>query len=268
MALKPEDYLGIVCPVANEGADAVRFAEEVLKYCPLKAAVTFFAILDNATKDNSIELLREYAKTEPRLQVVWAPENRGVVDAYVRGYREALSAGCTWILEIDAGFSHRPDEVPRFLEKINEGYDCVFGSRFMPGGAITDKSIKRYLVSRGGTVLANLMLGTRQTDMTSGFEVFSRRAMRMVLATGVRSRAHFFQTEIKFYCRNLNYIEIPIHYRSPSPRLGSSSLEDAFRQLWRLRKERRAYGGGKKDLSEFEDKPDRNLNLTSQSDSH
>ena len=267
MPLKAEDYLGIVCPMANEGPDAVRFTKEVLQHCPQERAITFFAVLDNATKDNSVELLREYASAESRLRVVWAPENRSVVDAYLRGYREALSVGCTWILEIDAGFSHRPDEVPRFLAKTNEGYDCVFGSRFMPGGAITDKSMKRYLVSRGGTVLANLMLRTRQTDMTSGFELFSRRALKMVLARGIQSRAHFFQTEIKFHCRNLNYIEIPIHYRSPSPRLGSPALKEAFRQLWRLAKERRTYRGGKEDLSEFEEKPDRNLHFSSKSNS-
>ena len=93
MPLSAEDYLGIVCPMADEGPDAVRFTEQVLQYCPPESAVTFFAVLDNATKDNSIELLRDYAETEKRLQVVWAPENRSVVDAYVRGYREALAAG-------------------------------------------------------------------------------------------------------------------------------------------------------------------------------
>jgi dolichol-phosphate mannosyltransferase len=267
MPLSAEDHLGIVCPMANEGPDAVRFTEQVLQYCPPKFTVTFFAVLDNITKDNTVELLHDYAKTEKRLRVVWAPENRCVVDAYVRGYREALAAGCTWILEIDAGFSHQPDEVPGFLAKINEAYDCVFGSRFMPGGAMVDKSLKRYLVSRGGTWLANLMLGTRQTDMTSGFELFSRRALRMILARGIHSRAHFFQTEIKFYCRNLNYIEIPIHYRSPSPRLGSSAINDAFRQLWRLTKERRVSQGRKENLIEFEDNACRNFDLTSKLDS-
>ncbi len=268
MGLQAGDYLGIVCPMANEGAEAVRFVVEVLRQVPRTPRVTFFAILDRATKDNSVELLRSYAQQEPRLEVVWAPENRGVVDAYVRGYREALAAGCSWILEIDAGFSHRPDEVPRFLEQCNQGYDCIFGSRFMPGGAITDKSVKRYLISRGGTWLANGVLGTRQTDMTSGFELFSRRALTMVLARGIQSRAHFFQTEIKFYCRHLRYIEIPIHYRSPSPRLGSSAMKDAFRQLWRLFRERLRSRGTKEDLRVYEDQPGGNLHCVAKSDSH
>jgi dolichol-phosphate mannosyltransferase len=115
-----------------------------------------------------------------------------------------------------------------------EGYDCVFGSRFMPGGHFARDNLKRYLVSRGGTWLTNLLIGTSQTDMTSGFQLFSRAALEAVLQEGIQSRAHFFQTEIKVYCRRLQFVEMPILYRSPSPRLGSSALQDSLSQLGRL----------------------------------
>jgi dolichol-phosphate mannosyltransferase len=220
--------------MANEGAEGRRFVVEVLRNCPGFADVRFFAVLDNATKDNSLELLRALEESEPRLAVVWAPENRCVVDAYVRGYREALAWEADWILEIDAGFSHQPQDIHQFFAKMQEGYDCVFGSRFMKGSRLTDESIKRYIVSRGGTFLTNLLIGTRQTDMTSGFEMFSRQALQMVLDRGIVSRAHFFQTEIKVYCRNLRIVEVPIHYSAPSPRLGTSAVKDSFRQLRRL----------------------------------
>ena len=76
--------------------------------------------------------------------------------------------------------------------------------------------------------------------MTSGFELFSRAALEMVLRQGIQSRAHFFQTEIKTFCRKLRFVEVPIHYRAPSPRLKSSAIGDAFRHLWRLRELTRA----------------------------
>src|SRR5690349_2308684 len=193
--------LGIVCPMANEGEASTRFVAEVLKHCTGFREVVFFAILDKVSTDDSLARLRELARTEPRLCVVWAPENRCLVDAYVRGYREALAAGSDWILEIDAGFSHWPEDIPQFFDVMRNGYDCVFGSRFMKGGKFDRKSRKRYLVSRGGTLLTNLLLGTTQTDMTSGFELFSRDSMAMVLERGIMSHAHFFQTEIKVHCR-------------------------------------------------------------------
>ena len=234
LARANEFHLAIVCPMANEGADSARFVVEVLKQCAGFRQVSFLAVLDRATTDNSLELLRRLEQTEPRLRVIWAPENRCVVDAYVRGYREALAAGADWILEIDAGFSHQPADLPRFFERIGQGYDCIFGSRFVAGGRFDSGSWKRYLVSRGGTLLTNLLIGTRQTDMTSGYELFSRAALEILLAKGIQSRAHFFQTEIKVYCRKLRIIEVPIHYRMPSPRLGGSAIADSFRQLWRL----------------------------------
>jgi dolichol-phosphate mannosyltransferase len=232
--------LAIVSPMANEGEDGVRFVQRALEQCARFRRLDFFAVLDNATRDNSIELLREYAKTEPRLTVVWAPENRCVVDAYVRGYKEGLASGADWILEIDAGFSHNPEDMPALFAKMREGYDCVFGSRFMPGAHFVRDNLKRYLVSRGGTWLTNILIGTSQTDMTSGFELFSRAALEAVLRQGIQSRAHFFQTEIKVYCRHLKFVEMPIHYRSPSPRLGSSALKDSLSQLGRLFRQRLA----------------------------
>ena len=232
--------LGIVCPMANEEPTAATFVNEVLAQCESRKfkTVTFFAVLDKASKDNTLELLRQLAKDQAGLRVVWAPENRGVVDAYVRGYREALAAGCDWILEIDAGYSHQPSDIPQFFERIQKGYACVFGSRFCEGGRIEEGTLKRRIISRGGTVLANMFLGTKLKDMTSGFELFSRPVLEQVMAKGIRSRGPFFQTEIKAYCRNLAWVEVPIHYRASSHNMNNSTLKDAFINLWRLFRQR------------------------------
>jgi dolichol-phosphate mannosyltransferase len=222
--------------MANERETAERFVREVLAACaPYEfGQVTFFAVLDRVSRDGTVELLRGLAGELPQLRVVWAPENRSVVDAYLRGYREALDAGCDWVLEIDAGYSHQPSDIPAFFEKMLEGHDCVFGTRFRLGGRITESSFKRRLISRGGTLLANLMLGTRLSDMTSGFELFSRAALQEVLERGVNSRGHFFQTEIKAHCHGLRVAEVPIHYRAASDSVNNNVLKDALRNLWRL----------------------------------
>lgn len=220
--------------MANEADSAVDFVTQVLAQCEGFRDVRFFAVLDRISTDGTRALLDELARREPRLTVVWAPENRCVVDAYLRGYRAALDAGCDWILEIDAGFSHSPGDLPPFFERMEQGYDVLFGSRFMPGGSMAHDSAKRYWVSKGGTILTNMLIGTKLKDMTSGFELFSRRALEQILARGIQSRAHFFQTEIKVYCRKLNIAEVPIRYKSPSPRLGGSAVEDALGQLLRL----------------------------------
>jgi dolichol-phosphate mannosyltransferase len=172
--------------------------------------------------------------------VVFAPENRSVVDAYFRGYREALAGDFDWILEMDGGLSHLPEQIPRFVEAMAGGrYDFAGGSRFTPGGSF-DGPWSRYLISRGGTWLTNRLLGTKMHDMTSGFECFTRDVLAGVVARGVRSRAHFFQTEIRAAMHDLRWVEIPIDYGCPSKSVGKASVTEAFRVLWALRRERRA----------------------------
>jgi dolichol-phosphate mannosyltransferase len=232
--------LAIACPMANEADTAIPFVKQVLDACQSVQKVTFFAVVDNATQDNTVELLRDYANTEPRLVVVWAPENRCVVDAYMRGYREALASGAEWILEIDGGFSHDPGNIPQFFPYMAQNYDCVFGSRFTKGGSITSSSLRRRVVSWGGTLLTNALIGTKLTDMTSGFEMFRRDVLWNVLDRGIHSQAHFFQTEIKVHCRNLKIAEVPIQYHMASPRLSGGPVGEAFTQLWRLFKLRLA----------------------------
>jgi dolichol-phosphate mannosyltransferase len=229
-------HLGIVCPMANERDTAVGFLTSLLGQCDRQGVgpVTAFVVLDRKSTDGTRELLEALRQREPRVALVWAPENRCVVDAYVRGYREALAAGCDWVLEIDAGYSHQPEDLPAFLEKRAQGYDCVFGSRFCAGGRVSQTPWPRRALSRGGTWLANLLLGTRLRDMTSGYELFSRPALEGVLARGIQSRGHFFQTEIKAYCRKLRVAEVPIHYRAASNSVNVRVLKDAFANLWRL----------------------------------
>jgi len=226
--------LGVVVPLANEEQTVEGFLDRVLVH--LAGPDRVFCVLDNVCKDRTVERVRARGQADPRVVLVWAPENRCVVDAYFRGYREALDAGCQWILEMDGGMSHRPEQIPRFIAAMATGVDFAAGSRFCRGGKYLGFG-KRYLISRGGTVLANLALGTRMKDMTSGFECFSRRAMEYVVARGTRSRAHFFQTEIRFMLRNWAWVEVPITYSNPSKGLGKSSVFEAVRNLLALRAE-------------------------------
>lgn len=241
-AVPPRPPLGIVIPLANEE----RTVEELLRRVidQLEGSDRVFCILDRVSRDGTMDLARRFAGTDPRVVVVWAPENMCVVDAYFRGYREALDAGCGWILEMDGGISHIPEEIPRFLEAMRRGVDFAAGSRFAPGGKYHGFGI-RYIISRGGTLVTNLLLGTRMKDMTSGFECFTARTLRYIVDRGVRSRAHFFQTEIRYMLGCWNWEEVPISYRNPSKSMGWKNVLEAFRILRQLREvSGKAQGGG------------------------
>jgi dolichol-phosphate mannosyltransferase len=228
--------LGIVCPMANERKTAESFVCDVLETCRKFKfkSIRLFVILDNVSKDGTIDLMRSLSTQVNELNVIYAPENQCIVDAYMRGYREAINSACEWILEIDAGYSHQPSDIPKFFKKMIQNYDCVFGSRFCPNGKMTDCAKSRYITSLGGTMVSNLFLGTKLSDMTSGFELFKREALQKILNKGIFSKGPFFQTEIKAYAHQFRITEVPIHYRSASHNIGSPVLCDAFSNLWRL----------------------------------
>jgi dolichol-phosphate mannosyltransferase len=226
--------MAVVVPLANEE----RTVRELLTRLTAQLEPTdrVFCVLDTVSTDDTRGVVERFsAEDDARVVPVWAPEDRCVVDAYFRGYREAFDAGATWILEMDGGLSHSPEQVPRFVAAMQAGAEYAGGSRFSKGSSWSGPA-GRYVISRGGTLLANLLLGTRMRDMTSGFECFSREAMKLVLTRGVCSRAHFFQTEIRFMMHGFLWVEVPISYASPSERLGRASLTEAFGGLWRLRR--------------------------------
>ena len=135
--------LGIVCPMANEKESAEKFVGEVLLKCrPFNfKTITLFIIFDNSCTDGTMDILKDSFKDDPEVKIIYAPENLNVVDAYLCGYNKAISERNDWILEIDAGFSHQPSDIPLFFETMHQGFDCVFGSRFMEGGVYSYNNI-------------------------------------------------------------------------------------------------------------------------------
>jgi dolichol-phosphate mannosyltransferase len=226
-----EIRVGVVMPLGNE-RDCIEALLDAVQ-SRLQPDDRHFCVLDRVSRDGTRALVEARAQADPRVVFVWAPENRCVVDAYFAGYRAAFEAGCRWILEMDAGFSHPPEKIPEFVAAMEEGCDFAAGSRFMPGGAHRGPWTRRVL-SYGGTVLARRLLGSRMSDMTSGFECFSRAAMDCVLTRGVRSRANFFQTEIRHMMHRFRWKEIPFVYVNDQPTVGRSAIRESFHILLQL----------------------------------
>jgi dolichol-phosphate mannosyltransferase len=229
--------LGVVTPLANEADTVDEFIRRVL--AQLKPDDRLFCVLDHVSMDRTREAVDSAAALDPRVVLVWAPQNRCVREAYFSGYRAALQAGCQWILEMDGGLSHLPEQIPRFLHAMANGADYAPGSRFCPGGRFSGR-LSRLLVSWGGTQLCNLLLGTLMYDMCSGFECFTHAALTHVVQRGVHSRGNFFQTEIRILLRRWRWTEVPITYHGPARSLPGDPILEALRILWSLRGDRPA----------------------------
>lgn len=224
--------------MANEADDFAQLIS-VLNYVlhHIGSGKVYF-ILDNASKDGTRKLCEDLQAQDPRYELVWSPENRNVVDAYLKGYKHCLAQGHKIIMEMDAGLSHDPRALPMFLRVLTEGNECAFGSRFINGGSTADSAWKRKFLSKFGTTLSNLLLGTKMKDMTSGYQGFQSYVVAEFLKYPLLSKAHFYQTELRYLLRNTRYMEVPIHYRAPSPSVSQKAIKNSIDCLLHYFKQR------------------------------
>lgn len=222
----------VVIPMANEQKDFDIFVSSLTEVLDLLRNGKVYFVVDNVSKDCTLELCRNLSAADDRFVTIWAPENKNVVDAYIRGYKEALKHNHEIIIEMDAGLSHDPNAIPMFLRVLNEGNECAFGSRFINGGSIWDSTWKRTFLSKFGTTFSNLLLGTKMYDMTSGYQGFHANIVEKFVAYQLLSKAHFYQTELRYLLRKSRYAEIPIHYRAPSPSVSKKAIYNSLNVLF------------------------------------
>lgn len=218
----------VIIPMANEEQGFHLLSDSLTAVLNRLGSGEIYFIIDEVSKDHTLEMAQALAAEDGRFHAVWAPENTNVVDAYLRGYREAYEAGHEIIIEMDAGLSHDPRALPMFLRVLNEGNECAFGSRYINGGSMADSPPKRRFISKFGSGLANVLLGTSIRDMTSGYQGFHRHIVKQLLDYGLKSKAHFYQTEVRYLLRETRYMEVPIHYRAPSPSVSDKAVTNSL----------------------------------------
>ena len=223
----------IVMPVANEEETMGRIIEEILNL-PYDN-LYLYPVIDSYSKDKTENIIREYEKKTDRVKLIYYKESTGVISCYLEGFRQALADGAKRIIEMDAGGSHQPNEIPLFIQKLDEGYSCVWGSRFIEGGGISNHPLYRRILSSGGTILANIVLGTKLKDMTSGFEAFQAEVLQNLNLENFLSTGHMYQTEMRFYCRKEKAIEVPIHYVGSESGFKAATVVEALKILFKLK---------------------------------
>lgn len=226
----------VILPAANEEASIKDLCRALLdEFTKISHDCSAIFVIDSISKDRTRKILEKEAARDSRIQVVFAPENKNVVDAYLRGYAEALKKGADYIIEMDCGFSHLPSEMHQFIDQLNAGFDVVFGRRPLLSQRY-GAPLSRRLISLSGTILSNLLLGTRYSDSTSGFQAFSAKGAKRILRQKIQSTAHFWHTEVRYLVHKagLRWTEVTITYSFPSASIRQSSITDAWKNLGRL----------------------------------
>jgi hypothetical protein len=194
-------------------------------------------VVDDGSPDGTAETVRERAERDPRIRLVERPRKSGLASAYAVGFERAMTEGYDLAVEMDSDLSHRPEELPRLLDAVDR-HDVVIGSRYVPGGSVSNWSRARVLLSRGGNRYARLCLGIPVKDATSGFRVFRTPALRQIQETPISSEGYGFQIELVDRAWNLGLSigEAPITFREREHGRSKISRRIVVEALWLVTK--------------------------------
>lgn len=181
-------------------------------------------IVDDNSPDGTGDLAEEMAARRPWLRVLHRPGKAGLGTAYLEGFRLALRLGYEAIGEMDADLSHNPAHLPAMLRAMDEGADLVLGSRYVRGGGVRNWGWSRKLISRGGSLYSQIILGVPVRDLTGGFKLFRRQLLQNLDLDTVRSNGYSFQIEMTYRALRRGYrvVEVPIIFEDR--RVGKSKL--------------------------------------------
>lgn len=190
-------------------------------------------VVDDSSPDGTADVVRAIAAGESRVRLVERPAKAGLAGAYREGFARALDEGYDLVVEMDADFSHDPGELPRLLSAADR-FDVVVGSRYVPGGSVTNWSRTRLVLSRAGNAYARLWLALPLHDATSGFRVFRRDPLALLTAQPIRSEGYGFQIELVLRARDAGHAlgEVPITFRERQHGQSKISRRIVFEALW------------------------------------
>jgi dolichol-phosphate mannosyltransferase len=200
-------------------------------------------IVDDNSPDGTGAIADRLAEELDEVEVLHRPAPQGLGPAYLAGFDHALRSGAGLVLEMDADFSHDPNDVERLIAAVADGADLALGSRYVPGGGVSDWGRTRRIVSRGGCFYARRVLSLRIRDLTGGFKCFRREVLEAIDLPSVRSKGYAFQVELTLRAVRAGFkvVEVPIVFRERE--FGRSKMSfriagEAFVLLPQLRRRR------------------------------
>jgi len=194
-------------------------------------------VVDDSSPDGTAAIVRAIAEREPRVRLRERPSKSGLASAYLEGFSVAIAEGSDLIVEMDSDLSHDPEELARLLDGARR-HHLTIGSRYVPGGSVTNWSRLRLALSRGGNLYAGFMLSLPVHDATSGYRVYRRTTLEALLARPIASDGYGFQVELALRAWQLGFDigEVPITFRERQHGASKISRRIVVEALWLITK--------------------------------
>jgi len=233
----------IIIATYNEKDNIEKILAEVYENVP----DVHVLVIDDNSPDKTYEIVESLAATKysGKLFLIKRAGKLGLGTAYVAGFNWGLARDYDVIGQMDADFSHNPKYLPSMFEALKT-YDLVLGSRYVAGGGVVNWSLKRKLISRGGSLYAKIILGLPQNDLTGGFKCFRREVLETIDVNQLKSTGYSFQIETtyKTYLNGFKIKEIPIVFEDRVlgiSKMSGNIFKEAILMVLALRKNRDSF---------------------------
>ena len=227
--LEPGARTLVILPTYDEARTIRDVVKGVLALPGVEALV-----VDDSSPDGTASIVRELMAREPRLRLVERPARSGLASAYLEGFGRALDEGYELIVEMDSDLSHDPAQLASLLDAARDRYHLVVGSRYVPGGSVTNWSHARLALSKMGNIYASVMLGVPLHDATSGYRVYRRALLQDLVAEPFHADGYGFQVELvmRSWLRGWRIGEVPITFKEREHGHSKLSRGIVFEALW------------------------------------
>lgn len=199
-------------------------------------------IIDDGSPDGTAAIVKKVQTEFPeRLFLIERSGKLGLGTAYLTGFKWALENGYDYIFEMDADFSHDPNDLPRLYSACHdEGYDVAIGSRYVSGVNVVNWPIGRVLMSYFASKYVRMVTGFKVHDTTAGFKCYRRCVLSSIDLDKIRFKGYAFQIEMKFTAYKMGYKikEVPVIFvnrREGVSKMSGGIFGEAFFGVMRLR---------------------------------
>ncbi len=192
-------------------------------------------VIDDGSPDGTAEIVKDLqSEFTDRLFIIERRGKLGLGTAYITGFKWCCSMGYDYIFEMDADFSHNPDDIPRLYDACaNGGADLAIGSRYCNGISVINWPIGRVIMSYYASVYVRTVLGMKIYDTTAGFKCYKRKVLETIDLDKIKMHGYGFQIEMKYTAYKLGFKirEVPVIFvdrTEGTSKMSSSIFGEAF----------------------------------------
>lgn len=226
----------IIIPTYNEADNIKGIISKVIN---LNVPDLAILVVDDNSPDETGNIVAKISAKDSRIRLIQREGKLGLGTAYVAGFKYAIKEKFDYIFEIDADFSHDPDEIPKFLEKA-ESYDLIIGSRYIAGVNVVNWPLSRLLLSLGANWYTRIITGLPVYDCTGGYRCFRRAVLESIDLDEIHSDGYSFQIEMTFkvWKKKFRILELPIVFTDRvkgNSKMTRKIMREAAWVVWKLR---------------------------------